>query len=196
MFEFYKTALQGGGITNPLCAEYKNLWRGCGNDKERLVSLVMHQQAIPFFATFCYQSKGLTKEYCKQEFSDFINGFVLHDCDAVKGFTYGMWIDALRTQEIALKTDVSSFMWCDDVSVTIENTKCPVIYVSNKSNIHLSLNGYNFVKVYLFDESSITIDNADETCKVLVYRYSTDAKVEQGKYCFCDVRVFDKELRL
>ena len=40
MFDFYKNSLQGV-LTNPLCADYRDEWRACGNDKEKLVKLVM-----------------------------------------------------------------------------------------------------------------------------------------------------------
>jgi hypothetical protein len=49
----------------------------------------------------------------------------------------------------------------------------------------------------LFDDSKVVIDDwGDETTKVVIYRYSTDAQVEISKYCLADVRVFNKELRL
>ena len=62
MFSFYKAALQGA-ITSPLCADYKNEWRGCGNDKDKLVKLVMRQQSLPYFITHCYN--GNTKDICR-----------------------------------------------------------------------------------------------------------------------------------
>lgn len=193
MFLFYKNALQGV-ITNPLCAEYKNEWRGCGDNKDKLVRLALRQQSAPYFATFCYQGKGLTKDYCKQEFGDYINGRVFNDCDGVKGFSYGMFIDVPQVEEMAL--DVSQFLWCDDTNVSIPQTKCPRLYVSNRSNLNISLDGYNSIAIYLFDESTINIEDADNESNVIVYKYSKEAKVELGKYCFADVKVFDKELRL
>ena len=75
-------------------------------------------------------------------------------------------------------------------------TKCPLLYVSNHSDIHLSLDGYSTVIVYLFDDSKVTIEESDELSKVNVYSYSEDTVVEQGKHCLGNVRVFEKQLRL
>jgi hypothetical protein len=57
MMQFYKAALQGA-ITDPLCIEYKNEWRACGDDKERLMRLGLRQQSLPYVITHCYQGKG------------------------------------------------------------------------------------------------------------------------------------------
>lgn len=186
---YYKESL----LAN-LCGEYKGYWQKAHGNKEELMRLVLSQQSAPHFASFCYQGKGLTKEYCKKEFGDYINGRVFNDCDGVKGYSYGMFIDVPQVEDMAL--DVSQFLWCDDTNVSIPQTKCPRLYVSNRSNLNISLDGYNSIAIYLFDESTINIEDADNESNVIVYKYSKDAKVELGKYCFADVKVFDKELRL
>jgi hypothetical protein len=71
-----------------------------------------------------------------------------------------------------------------------------VLYVSNKSNLHLICEGYNSVNVKLFDNSKITIEELDEDSSVTVYKYSDDASVELGKFCLGNVKVFNKKLRL
>lgn len=189
LFTYHKNAL-----LNNLCKEWDAKWNACHNDKEQLMRLVLMQQSAAHFADYCYQGKGLTKDYCKQEFGDYINGRVFNDCDGVKGFSYGMFIDVPQVEEMAL--DVSQFLWCDDTNVSIPQTKCPRLYVSNRSNLNISLDGYNSIAIYLFDESTINIEDADNESDVIVYKYSKDAKVELGKYCFADVKVFEKELRL
>lgn len=189
MLYFRKNAL----LAN-LCKEWSNMWEACHDNKEKLMRLVLMQQSAPYFADFCYRGKGLTKDYCKREFSDYINGRTFHNCDGVKGFSYGMFIDVPQVEEMAL--DVSQFLWCDDTNVSIPQTKCPRLYVSNRSNLNISLDGYNSIAIYLFDESTINIEDADNESNVIVYKYSKEAKVELGKYCFADVKVFDKELRL
>lgn len=187
------TYFRKNAILDGLCKEWNNMWSACHNDKERLMNLVLMQQSAPYFATYCYNGKGLTKEYCKREFKDYINGRVFHDCDNVKGYTYGMWIDATQATQIAL--NVAQFLWCNNV-VTIKETKCPVLYVSNHSNIELVLEGNNVPFIYLFDDSRINITGGDNDSVVVVYRYSKDARVDVGLYCLSDVRVHDKELRL
>ena len=189
MLYFRKNAL----LAN-LCKEWSNLWAACHDDKEKLMRLVLMQQSAPYFADFCYRGKGLTKDYCKREFSDYINDRIFNDCDNVKGFSYAMYIDAPTGFKIA--SDVAQFLWCDNVDVTIPKTKCPILYVSNSSTIHITCDGYNCPHIYLFDDSKVTIDDADEDSKVVIYKYSDKAQVELGKYCLADVKVFDKELRL
>ena len=73
---------------------------------------------------------------------------------------------------------------------------CPFFYISNDSDVNISLDGFNYVSIYLFDDSKVTIDDADEDSKVVIYKYSDKAQVELGKYCLADVKVFDKILRL
>lgn len=196
MFDFYKNALSGS-IGEPLCADYKNEWRACGDDKLKLMGLVLRQQSIPYFHTFCYRGKGLTKEYCKREFKDYINGYIVHDADKVDGYTYAMYIDWDFDNDIELNVDVASVMWTKNANIVIHTSKCPILYIGNKSDVSISLDGYNSARIYLFDESRVTISEADETCSVLVYKFSDKCVVERGKYCLCeDINEFSKTLRL
>ena len=92
MFTFYKNALQGT-LTKPLCDEYRNEWRSCGDDKERLVRLVMRQQSIPYFMAHCHDGKGLGKEYLMRTFRNYING-KMEISDADGGDGRGRHLDA------------------------------------------------------------------------------------------------------
>lgn len=196
MFQFYKSALIGE-ISTPLCAEYKAAWQKCGDDKEMLLRLAMSQQAQPFVATHAYQNKGLTKEYLKSNFGDYINGYTLKDCDGVVGYTYGLYADWDYENDLIVDKDVVGVMWTVGANIIIPPTKCPVLYISNKSNVHLVCEGYNSIKIYLFDESIITLEDVDEDSSVIVYKYGKRAKVEIGKYCLSNkVRIFNKELKL
>jgi hypothetical protein len=171
------------------------MWAACHNDKEKLMRLVLMQQSAAHFADFCYRGKGLTKDYCLQEFGDYINGRVFRDCDKVEGYTYAMFIDA--PMDVEINVDVAQFLWCENVNIAVPQTKCPTLYVSNKSRVNLSCDGYNSVKVYLFDESTLFLDDIPEESDVIIYRYSKKAKVEVGRYCLSHkVREFDKTLRL
>jgi len=193
IFNFYKNALTGEIANNPLCREFQTAWRNCGDDKEQLMRLALRQQSAPFLAHACYTNLGLTKEYIEKEFADYINNSrVFNDVEGVEGFTYAMFVGATDAKEMAL--DVIQMLWCTS-ELSIKITKCPVIYVSNKSDVHIVCNGYNSPRIYLFDESKVTIDG-DESCEVIVYKYSDVAMVERGKDCKCEVKTFNKELRL
>ena len=195
MLSFYRNALLGNISGEPLCQQYKKAWRLCGNDKEMLVRLALSQQSIPYISSACYEKLGVTKAYILSNFAEYINGNkVFHDVEGVDGYTYGLYVGFEGILETAV--DVLSLMWCDSAFVEIEATKCPVFYVSNKSNVHFSMDGYNSVTIYLFDESHIHIDDCAENSRVTVLKYSDKAVVEQGRFCLGTVKVFDKKLRL
>lgn len=196
MLEFNKNAILGNIGGEPLCADYKRRWRMCGDDKGKLVNLAMMQQSLPYFVTACHNGLGLTKEYIKENFKDYINGCVLNDCDGVSGYTYALYVDWDYENDLKINTDVASIMWTVGANIIVQNTKCPAVYISNRSNVHLVCDGYNSINVKLFDDSVLTIEDLDENSNVVVYKYGGDAKVELGKYCLGSVKVFPKELRL
>jgi hypothetical protein len=178
-----------------LCKEWATMWSNCHDDKEKLMRLVLMQQSAPYFATFCYNGAGLSKEYCLKEFGDYLNGRTFANCDGVEGFTYAMYISP--SEAVKMSVDVAQILWSNPAEVIIPETKCPRLYVSNKSSVHLTLEGYNSVLVYLFDESELIIDDADDTCEVVVYRYSDKSKVERGTFCISPkVKIFNKTLKL
>ena len=190
LFNYYKHALSNG-----LCSEYKGRWRACHDNKEQLVKLVMAQQSLPHFIHYCYNGMGLSKEYIQETFGDYINGnAVINDADGVDGYTYSLYVGFKGDFKAAV--DVLSLMWCNNTNVTVETSKCPVIYVGCGSHVYLSLDGYNCPHIYLFDDSKVTIDDTDEDSKVVIYKYSDKAQVELGKYCLADVKVFNKKLKL
>ena len=196
LFEFQKSALQGV-LTDPLCAEYKQEWRKCGDDKLKLITLSLRQQSIPFVVTHCYKGKGLTRDYIKEQFGEYINGYTVHDADGCTGYTYGLYVDYDYDNELVVDKDVASLMWCEDVQAVVPLTKAPTVYVSNNSHINLVCDGYNSVRVYLFDESTVTLEDVDEDSNVIIYRYSDDAKVNIGQFCLSTkVREFRKQLKL
>lgn len=195
MFIFHKNALQGA-ITDPLCAEYRDEWRRCGNDLEKLVKLSLRQQSIPWFASMCYNKKGLSKEYITDMFKDYINGYTVKDADLVEGFTYGLYVDYGYANDLVADKDVIHVMHTVGANVVVPKTKCPTIYLSNRCNVHLVGEGFNTLRVYLFDESTLNIQDFDSESGIVVYKYSDSCRVEVSPYCFCEVNVFNKELRL
>ena len=190
MISFRKNA-----ILSNLCKEYNDKWASCHGDKDKLMRLVLMRQSAPFFADYCYNGRGLTKDYCKREFGEYINGRVFNDVDGVDGFTSAMYIDPSTGFEIS--SDTAQLLWCNNIDVIIPQTKCPTLYISNSSEVSFLCDGYNSIHIYLFDDSKVFIDDADETCGIIVYRYSDKAKVEVGKYCLTkNIKIFDKTLKL
>jgi hypothetical protein len=195
MLMFKKNALLGNISAEPLCQAYKQAWRMCGDDKEMLVKLALKQQSIPYLSHACYESMGLTKEYILSNFGELINGKrIFENVEGVDGYTYQLYVGYDKDFEIT--ADVTSLMWCDGSQIVIPQTKCPTLYISNSSDVHISCDGFNSPRIYLFDDSCVTIDDSDENTDIIVYKYSDKAAVEEGKYCFGKVKVFNKELRL
>ena len=179
-----------------MCREYLSAWRKCGDNKLELIRLSLCQQSIPHVCTFAYEGKGLTKEYIKENFGEYINGYTVYDADDVKDFKYGLYVDYDFANALFADKNVCSLMWCKDTNVVIPMSLCPVLYVSNKSNVYITGEGFNAIRVYLFDESVVNLDDFDEESSILVYKYSKDARVEIGKYCLGKVKIFDKELKI
>lgn len=188
------TFFRKNAILADLCKEYNNRWAACHGDKEKLMRLVLMRQSAPFFADYCYNGRGLTKDYCKREFGDYVNGRVFDNVDGVDGFTSAMYVDPPTGLEIAV--DTAQLLWCDNVDVMIPQTKCPTLYVSNHSSVNITLEGFSSISVYLFDESVVNIEDADDTCDILVYKYNSRAQVETGKYFLGRIKIFNKTLRL
>ena len=195
LLEFKKNAILGKISGQPLCEEYKAALRKCGNDKEMLVRLALMQQCTPYLSHACYESMGLTKEYILNNFGELINGKrTFENVEGVDGYTYQLYVGYDKDFEIT--ADVTSLMWCNGSQIVIKPTKCPTIYVSNKSKVHLVCDGYNTVNVKLFDESELIVEDMDASSEVVVYKYSDKAKAEEGKFCLKELKVFNKELRL
>lgn len=157
------------------------------------MDLALLQQSVPYLLTSTYQNWGLSVDYLKEEFADFINGnYVAHDVDGVEGYTSCMWVDN-HNDKIATE-DVNVYIQCSG-DVTIEESKCPTIYVSNNSDINVLLDGYNSIQFYLFDESHIHFDYIPHNGTAIVFCYDKRASVtvseNDGK-----IKIFQKELKL
>lgn len=195
MMEFYKAALSGV-LTTPLCSEYKASWRKCGDDKEMLIRLSLNQQAIPYVVTHARKGLGLTKDYIKRNFKEFINGHVVYGADGMDGYSYALYVDWGYDNDLEIRTDVTSIMWTKNANIIVPETKCPTIYISNGSVVMLDCCGYNSVNIKLFDNSKVIISELDEDSSVTVFIYGEGSSVETGRFCLGKVNKFRKELRL
>lgn len=189
--KYYKESL-----LNNLCAEYKGYWQSASHDKKRLVDLVLAQQSLPHFLTYCHNGMGLSEGYIKRTFGEYINGkYTAIDVDGVQG-GYKTEIFVGFNRILSLSDDISCFMWCDVPQLEIKPTKAIKIYAGCSSNINIVCGGYNNVVIMLFDDSTITLDDIDEDSTIIVYKYSDECRVTQGKYCLGTVKEFRKTLRL
>ena len=189
MFLFYRNSL-----ARNLCKEYKNEFKKDLEDKKKLFELCLRQQSIPYFATACYQKWGLNIDFIKREYKDYINGkYIATDCDNVHGYSYGLWCD--YTLSISANIDVVHTMECR-CQIKVPLSKCPTIYISNNSNIDLSCLGYNSIRIYLFDNSIININELEKESTILIYNYSKNSKINIKGGLDGKIKEFDKELKL
>ena len=194
MINFYKNSLLGLASDKPLCDSYRDEWRACGEDKEKLLKFALRQQSIPYVMLYSYKEKGLTREYLLSEYCNYINGLhVVENADKVEGFTYELFVDYRGTT--TQNSDVVSYMYCENTDVMIPKCKCPSLFIGCKSKIHLNLEGFNSPRIYLYDESEVIIDECDENSNVTIYKYSDKCNVRCGHFCFGNVKEFTKELR-
>lgn len=191
LLRYYKNSIIGG-----LCDEYKGYWRAASNDKQKLMKLVLSQQSLPHFLHHCWNGDGLSKKYILDNFGEYINGRdIIYDADGVQGnYTYQLYVDYNDTTEPA---DVNAFMWCDDAVVEMPTSRCATFYVGCNTTLHLSMNGYNNARIYLFDTSEVVFEEADKTCSATVYEYSDQCVTQLTKYCLSEkIKVHRKQLRL
>ena len=189
---YYKESLLDG-----LCNEYRGYWQASKNDKEKLVKLAMKQQSIPHVATYAYEGRGLTKDYIISTFGYYINGYTIRDADSVNGYTYGLYAGYNYDNDIMLDKDVIHVMWCDNLRIIIPQTKSPVIYISNNSQVNIVCEGYNHPHIYLFDKSKVVFEDVDTESSAIVFRYSKESIVNLGKFCLSNnIKSFDKQLKL
>lgn len=177
-----------------LCKEWDIMWMSCKDDKEKLIRLALMQQSIPYVMTFCNDGRGVSKEYVLNEFRNEINDKQHLNCDDIDGdYLYSLHI---TNDNVNLTSDISAFMWCDDILVNVKATKCPVLYVGCGSTIHLSCEGYNSCRIYMFDTSKVYVDYLDEQSDLLVYKYSPTCEVIHDNFCFGKVTTHLKKLRI
>lgn len=181
--------------SNGLCKEYRDEIRNCHDDKLQLVRLAMRQQSCPWMATKMYEGV-ITTDYLLNTFGEYLNGYVLKDCDNVAGYNYMWFVDWDYANDIVALADVFHISHTIGANIVVPQTKCPTLYISNRSNVHLICDGYNTVNVKLFDNSVLTIEDLDENSDVVVYKYSDKARVELGKFCLKEPKIFNKELIL
>lgn len=189
MFLFYRNSL-----ARNLCKEYRNEFKKDLDNKESLFKLCLRQQSIPYFATACYQKWGLDIDFLKSEYKDYINGkYIAKDCDKISGYTYGLWCD--NNKSININLDIAHLLYCN-CTISIPKTKCPTLYISNKSHIKIKGNGFNSIRIYLFDESIVDIELLDANSTALIYKYSNDCNVIIDEKCNCKIKQFYKDLKL
>lgn len=189
-FEFIKNAYSNG-----LCDEYRDEIRNCHEDREKLIKLALRQQSVPYIASKMHEGI-IHKDYLLKSYGDYLNGYVFDGADGLEGYKSSWYVDYDYANDLVVNVDVAHVSFTVGANVVVPKTKCPTIYISNRSKVHLIGDGYNSVRLYLFDVSEVTIEDIDEESSVNVYKYSDKCNVVKGKYCLGKVFEHKKELKL
>lgn len=192
LFKFYQNAVKGD-----ICSRGRDAWVMCGGDKEKLVALTLARYAIPFFATYCHDGRGLTKEHILRHYAHLINGNrVYHGCDgAGDDYTSELYVGHKGT--ITATSDTLHLMWCERANVIVPQTKCTTLFLSNNDNLSVSCMGYNNIILHLFDTSKATIVHGDENTHIVAYLYSEQCELSKSDNCQkVTIRTKRRELEL
>ena len=115
MFYFYRNAL-----ARNLCSEYSSEFKHDIEDKQKLLSLSLRQQSIPYFCTAVYQKWGLDVEYIKNAFKKYINGkYTARSCDNVNGYTYPYTSLSYSTMPSCLPFTMHVYLFCTNPPIEI-----------------------------------------------------------------------------
>lgn len=190
---FRKNAMIGA-MGAPLCEEYRALWAAADGDKEKLVALSLRQQAIPYVATYCANNLGVSKQYILSNFDKYINGRTFKDVEGVAGYTYALYVGI--SGDFLADCDVTHTMWCDGLRANIPETKAVHIYASNGSKVNVVCDGFNTIKLSIFDNSTVEIEDADPFTNITAYLYSTNASINAGKFCNAKIKTTHKQIEI
>jgi len=178
---FWKNCIKRG-----LCKEFVLLWRKCKTKKD-LFDLSLRIQSIPYFATAIYEGWGVSIDYIKSEFIYFINGNYnavnIEKTERYNNLTSALYCD--YDEEKTIDTNVVHFCGCH-CKINSPLNPSAIIFISNSSEIELTLYDHTCPIIYLFDDSKITIISDTKNCDVRIYKHSDNCIVEKenaiGKY--------------
>jgi len=190
-------------IERKLCKEYVLLWRNCKTKKD-FVDLSLRMSSIPFIADSIYNGWGLSVEFIKDYFADFINGkYIGYDVDCIKKVDkenklkkyFNTLIYCNYKDKIIFNENIIHVINSDcDLHISFNN-EIKIVFISNKSNVKLHLTECATTTIYLFDESKVTVVEDTEHTLTSFYKYSDRCSIVQietkGKYLF-----YNKDLKI
>lgn len=177
-----------------LCEEYALDWSKCLGDKEKLFTLCVRQQSIPYLATSIVQGWGLSLEYLYNEFADYLNGkYVVKDCEDIQGAKASMYMG--KDMDIVLRDDVMHL--CDFKGIAyVPTCKCTNLYLSNNTEVSLFFyDGLNTLDIYVYDTSKLHIIKMPENCIIRVYKYGEESSIDNTKTNGL-IKIFYKKLKI
>src|SRR5574344_2118435 len=140
-----------------LCSSFAILWGQC-KTKEDYVKLSLIPQSIPYVATSSYEGWGLSTDDICNNFSHIING-------------------KKNNKNKKIRENIIHIMETLNSTFVVEKTQCPMIYVSNNSNIKIEANGFNTISLFVFDNCFVDVSNIASNTKILITKYSSNCTV-------------------
>lgn len=171
MIIFFKEARK-----RDLCVSFAQKWVKL-REKDEFVDFCLLPQAIPYMAVSMYEKWGLSKDYLLREFPNYINGKYISSRNDGIDANAEFWVD-FSDIEYLLKNQLYHITYTKNSKFTIEQTKCPIINVSNNSDVIIKCSKFNSIQVLIYDKSKVYIDAPDKSCKVLIEKYSDECEVD------------------
>lgn len=136
LYNLKKTANRLG-----LCTQYADKWNNA-MDKRSLVDIGIDAKGADFLCDSCSNGWGLTIEYLKREFAEYINGNYQRKED---GYTSELYVD--YTGNIEQRSTLTLLIGCK-CNIHIGKDSVCEIYLSGGSDIRIKNDGYCAVYVY------------------------------------------------
>lgn len=144
-----------------LCADYKGVWDSC-KTHEDLFNLSTDSNSAEWMAKSYSEGWGLSKEYLKDQFSDFINGKYIRD----KEYTSSMYVDFKGEIKGEKLTSVLILLECD-VDIVIPERFPIQIHCGGKCSIRFSGKGTAYVHKHSFD--TLHVNRNETNVKFRIY---------------------------
>src|SRR5574344_512659 len=159
-----------------LCSSFAILWGQC-KTKEDYVKLSLIPQSIPYVATSSYEGWGLSTDDIYNNFGHIINGKkTIKNIDGIEN-TKGALFLRYDNKNKKIRENIIHIMETLNSTFVVEKNQCPMIYVSNNSNIKIEANGFNTISLFVFDNCFVDVSNIASNTKILITKYSSNCTV-------------------
>lgn len=138
--------LKAKALNLGLCEEYKNKWNAAV-DKSDLIKMALDAKGIDFMADSISNGWGVSAEFLKKKFPEYINGIIIKNPD---GYTSSMFVK--QKTKIEVKSTLTLLVSCD-CDVIVEEDKMTNLYVCGQSSVNVLCNGY--CQIYLYGDSAV-----------------------------------------
>lgn len=154
-------------INRGLCKSFTDRWQKM-QTQDDFITFSLDPKSISYIALSTYEGWGLTTSYILEHFSNYINGREVPNSDSSLFCMATGGYPILKLENNIMQSNIS---------LDIPKTKCPILHINNGSDVTVNAQGFNTIKIYMYDTSKVKI-NIDNSCRVFVMNLSKDAVIE------------------